>query len=510
MDQRLQLNIEHGGHPLHYLVEVLDAGSTTQGWWGVEQDGYRVQLLARDSNLANMVQDVNVWTTRPIDANHPVQNDELPEIIPQKRIRLNFPVYSIESFYDDTFVDGNDLSGLYYVLTAYTFVNGRQVVVGSFGFTVLDSVATPMPFRYKGQDYKTMVEFNVVDPAAITYEDDWVGFRRDYCEEPEGTNNTGSVLHFDLHVVRETTPGTFIETVEFKGCSGSVPFSRYKNADLKANLQWTDTGADMSLVFNEVYNGDLNLYMEETYDVHTGCTLVWELLVRDSENVWLALPHATTLATDPSTWEWPVQDFQEQGIRDWSWWKPGMVLQGCVYVFRDGADTSDLERLLEMETPVVEALSNEVPITPEVFRFIPPVVNELGLTKLNLDIISMQEYNVPVVNKVTKNIIKVNRPEDYKANILRPVFIRSVELKNIVVHPEVTENLSLGLNRYKSAVSLFWIRIEGVDFVEIGRTDNTVVFKVDGSLLANEQTSGTYYILNENKEVVTSGNYRYE
>ena len=122
----------------------------------------------------------------------------------------------------------------------------------------------------------------------------------------------------------------------------------------------------------------------------------------------------------------------------------------------------------------------------------------------------MNEYNVSVVNKIQKQVVQINRPEDYKSNIVRPVFIRTEPLGDITIHPAVSENIAINLNKYKSKVDLFYIRIEGVDFIEIGRTPTSVVFSIDGNLLPNENTEGIAYILDENFKLVITTHYKYE
>ena len=54
------------------------------------------------------------------------------------------------------------------------------------------------------------------------------------------------------------------------------------------------------------------------------------------------------------------------------------------------------------------------------------------------------------------------------------------------------------------------LQIEGCTFPEIGRTVGGVVFKVVGNNLSGELALGTYYILNQDSDMVTSGRYQYE
>ena len=517
MMQQMTMNIHKGAIPLQYLIGVTNGINTTHGSYGytvMGEWGDVIHFFNETNGVQNIVQDTNVWI--PDNTDYP--NDKVPQTVAQKHVRLYIPDYSIASFYPENVDESNDISILRYVVTAYTFIHGCKVVLGSYLFSTDDTVGAPSIFRYKGQDYRSMIEFDIIDPEPMVYDDVWAQFRQVVCGEPAGLNNTGSVLCFDMHVVTPTDSG-YIESTEYLGCTNGVQFNRYTNDIMRASLGF-DSGATLSLLFNDVYNNNILEYVQETYNMQDGCTLAYELVVKDKENIYAALPvqveHVGTDWTNPDPYNGPVtkvfgrREFQEMGMDNWDWYKDGLILQGCIYIFPPTDEDVNFEEMIEYEFPVHECLSNEIPLTPENYKYMIPLENPWGFEKLNLNDIAMQRYDVHVVNKIQKNVIAVNRPEDAKANIIKPVFVRSVDLKNIVVHPEVVESLSFNLNRYKSMVDIFNIRIEGTDFMEVGRTDNTVVFRIDGNLLPNETTEGKYYILNENYEVVTSGNYRYE
>ena len=99
---------------------------------------------------------------------------------------------------------------------------------------------------------------------------------------------------------------------------------------------------------------------------------------------------------------------------------------------------------------------------------------------------------------------------DSKSNIVQPVFFRARDLANIIVHPEVTENICINLDAYKAKVTTFHIKIEGTTFTEIGRTESGVIFKVQGNLLPGKLAGGVYYILDQDANLVTTGKYIYE
>lgn len=121
----------------------------------------------------------------------------------------------------------------------------------------------------------------------------------------------------------------------------------------------------------------------------------------------------------------------------------------------------------------------------------------------------MNNININAVNKVFSQVIQMERPDDYKANIQKPVFVKVQPVGNITIHPAVTENIVINLDAYKNKVRVFSIKIKDQLFLEIGRIANGVIFKIVGSKLEFDKgtATGTYYILNDEGVLVTTGNY---
>lgn len=131
-----------------------------------------------------------------------------------------------------------------------------------------------------------------------------------------------------------------------------------------------------------------------------------------------------------------------------------------------------------------------------------------GAEKINGDF-TMRNFP-STINKTVQQITNISTTTSSKSGIVQPVFIRVRDVGDIVVHPAVTENICINLDAYKSAVDKFFIQIEGSVFPEIGRNSSGVVFKVIGNNLTGTVSAGVYYVLNENSELVTTGNYQYE
>lgn len=115
-----------------------------------------------------------------------------------------------------------------------------------------------------------------------------------------------------------------------------------------------------------------------------------------------------------------------------------------------------------------------------------------------------------VVNKNIVQVVEMTAQTDSKSNIVQPVFFRTRELANLILHPEVTENVCINLDAYKAQTTRFFIKVEGTTFPEIGRTESGVIFKVQGNMLPGKVAGGVYYILNQDLDLVTTGKYTYE
>lgn len=538
MRQQTQINIIRNDRKLHYMAEFHDMGiiDVTHGEYSYVETPEGIQFIRNqrlidnfeNNDICNVIRTVNTWTPET----RIFSNYYIPRNIQQRQVTLFIPRYSMESFYDKKFGDDQEmqLSGIKYIITTYIYIAGIKVVLGSYLFDLGSARATNGKVHYKMDDFQLCVDFNIVDPISITYNDEWLGFRKNICMEPENINNTGSVIHIDLDPVIQSSEGDYyIRSSEFMGGITSVPFGKKMIDFLHANLEFNGD-ANITIDFNEVYSGDLNLYLAETYGmwefdedgniiIDNGIpvprenVIIFELIIRDKENVYFETSRMLKSMPEHSICSWTfVKEYIQQ---PWSWYKDGLILQGSVEIYdimnlpekyRDNPD-----EIRDRLSPVVDVLTNEIPLNKETYKFLVPTDGSMiHDSTINLNLIDMNEYNVSVVNKIQKQVVQINRPEDYKSNIVRPVFIRTEPLGDITIHPAVSENIAVNLNKYKSKVDLFYIRIEGVDFIEIGRTPTSVVFSIDGNLLPNENTEGIAYILDENFKLVITTHYKYE
>ena len=130
------------------------------------------------------------------------------------------------------------------------------------------------------------------------------------------------------------------------------------------------------------------------------------------------------------------------------------------------------------------------------------------INNVNLDYVNMEFKQINITNKLENNIFH-STVVNNGSNVSVPVFYKSVELYETILHPEVTETICINLDYYKSKVNSFLVQIEGIKFKEVGRSSAGVFFKIIGNKLPKKLSSGTLYILNQDSELVTTGKYKY-
>jgi hypothetical protein len=90
---------------------------------------------------------------------------------------------------------------------------------------------------------------------------------------------------------------------------------------------------------------------------------------------------------------------------------------------------------------------------------------------------------------------------------VQSVFYRIKDSEVLTLHPIVTETICINLDDYKSKVDKFILQINGCRFEPIGSNSYGVLFKIHSNSLPANTSAGTYYILNEELELVTTGKY---
>ena len=166
---------------------------------------------------------------------------------------------------------------------------------------------------------------------------------------------------------------------------------------------------------------------------------------------------------------------------------------------------------------------NNVVITKEYYKY---CVNEINHPRIHQIVHRQINYNIDGkiekdtdmnlkdINFIDKINCIVTKPGDsqtiYNVNnkpkiIYKPIFYRVQDLQNIYLHSGMSQNVGINLADYMTKVETFKLVIDGNTFVEIARNDIFTIFKIDTTTFSN--TSGTYHILNEEDEYISSGNW---
>lgn len=156
---------------------------------------------------------------------------------------------------------------------------------------------------------------------------------------------------------------------------------------------------------------------------------------------------------------------------------------------------------------------NTVVITKEQFKY---CINNSKIYKLNLiDKLSnnMDLNNFNFIDKINCVIKKNDTTEKITNNIgtnsnkilYKPIFYKVNDSQNIKIRQNVTQNIGINLGNYLTKVETFILSINDYKFTEYGRNDSYIIFKVNANAI--QEKAGSYDILNQDYEYITSGNY---
>lgn len=422
----------------------------------------------------------NVW--EPSLSNEYFTSD-VPSNIKLSNVTLYFPDYSVDTYEN----------GLKYALTVNTWINDKYIELGSFIISRNDCEAADVVKTFYNQKYYEKCTLTIINPKSIVYDDDWKEWREKVCGvDVSGyeLNNTGSIINFSLHpVINSGDIYTKVET--YDGGQNAINLSKFDN--LSYNIKFNNNlEFEGNVSYNEAYSKDFlgfEEYLKETYNITDAIELKYEFYIQDKKDLFL-YKDISNNDTNVILLRNNIDIFT-----NWLDFKPGLVLNGTLKV------------LVGEEEEVLTVMSNSINLTQDIFKFL---IQNNGTQYVELNDINMNVYEINTVNKIQQNIIQVDRPSDYKSNIVKPVYYRTRDIANVVFHPEITENICINLDAYKSSVKSFVLRLEGINFGEKARVSSGVIFRINGNYLPKTNKEGIYYILNQDSELITTGKYIYE
>lgn len=473
------LNIVTQDNTFKYIIEYFDEtiiDNSSISYYETE-DG----LFFVNSNADNVVNKKNYWYNTD---NEEITSDFIPKMYRKSSFNLYFPKHSVETY----------STNMKYVLTINTWVNSKYIYLGSFLIDRSNAIACESgPKKFLNDEYYEYIHIDTIDPVYLIYSDDWKYFRVNVCGEKVvdniQPNNTSSNLNFTLTPVK-LNDNIYIKLDGYDSSQSALLLSNSINNYMSNNLSFDiqEDGPCFSCVvkYNTLYD-NLREYLLETYQIDTDdyiCKYV--LMFKTKETLIKYVEHKFNGAMDNT-----VFTFDEIKFDSWQDYFSGISVSSVFVLSKD-------------EDDIVILSSNSLMMNKEMFKYL---VCNSEIKTINLDSVQMETKQFDVVNIIENQIVNVERQDDYKANIIKPIFVKVQESSTIRLHPLVNENIVLNLDSYKNKVESFVIKINNTNFYEIGRINSGIVFKIVGNMINTEETEGIYYILNEEGELVTTGKY---
>lgn len=476
------LNITSNDHKFMYVVDYIRNTSDS-----VHEFEY-IYLNGEVLFKTELSRHENIWSL------YNKNNDHEKITAYASTIRLYFPQFSVETYNDR----------IKYALDVTMYVSNKKIILGSFLIDRFNSLAAPKIVKFQGQEYYECIDLNIVDPYDVLYSDDFQSFRGILKDSKEFEDNADATsLYISLHPV-EGDEELYIMDNNYNGSQNSIMISDgvgdFLNYNIKFN--YNDNILESKLDFNSVYNGNLQQYLLETYKLDGEVKIKYLLGINkispsiiEKESTETTQTYTTADIKNNMKCLVPSNNSSRYVLKklfdDWGLWEEGISFKSTAIISVGGEDKLVLH-------------SNQIPITQELYSKIKIDTQ----VKINLD--DMEVKNINVINEIKSDTQIYQVTENSKSSIILPVFYRVRDLGNIVIHPEVNENICINLDAYKSKVDTFIMQIEGVKFNEIGTTNSGTIFKVVGNMLPQNLTSGTYYILSQDGDLVVTGKYTYE
>lgn len=337
-----------------------------------------------------------------------------------------------------------------------------------------DDVRACVPFRYCGNFYRQYIAFNIT--------------------------TTQSELYVALHPLDENNE----PDINLTSCGSALILNSQNSDQFRVDLVGVTgesfTNGAFVLQMNQASVANLKKYITDHYTSGTATiNLTYELALVDADNIYWRYTSANN--------EEPVISGQNIYIPITSSWQHTTHDKYVDNLKLIGIINAEIKDSKSAEVFNIDFKTPARSLTQDLYAEILAAYKALP----NITLTSSMNIQKPrIINKTIQQVVEMTSVSDSKANIIQPVFFRVRDLAQIIVHPEVTENICINLDAYKSQVDRFYIKLEGVSFPEIGRTESGIIFKIKGNLLPGELTSGTYYVLDEDANLITTGKYKYD
>lgn len=171
----------------------------------------------------------------------------------------------------------------------------------------------------------------------------------------------------------------------------------------------------------------------------------------------------------------------------------------------------------------IELRSNLVIVTKEWFKYL---INDHKIYRLtNLSLLNKDSNNEDIMKVIDLDNNKVNfinsikcivNKESADSNalqqrtlnqriIFKPIFYKVQNLQNISLISGISQNIGINLSEYMTKISSFKIMIEGHEYIETGRNDIFVIFRINTNDI--DGVEGRYNLFDDEGNFISSGNW---
>lgn len=391
---------------------------------------------------------------------------------------------------------------LNYYISATTRIGRRNIILYSNVITANDFVASER-LRTIGQYiYSNYYEFEILSPFELFFNSGYDGFRKTYCYNSDNVTNDSTPI---VTITISTVDDVYHDRQEYhnsltfgSGSSILIPddYSNM-NMDVTAVLSFDNLKFNSTLRYNRTIYDSIDKYFSKNYNMNIN-RITKELTILDDDNIYRMFQWNSDLCNDiddvnrddfnitdnnpfdmcNNSGQWDDYDiniYRQQPFDGWNDFRDGMYAQ-CIYkVYSD-------------DIPKMYIKSNRVYMTQDEYRFI---INNPEI--INLNDIDMNVENVKITNRIENNVIQIQRPDDYKINLIKPVFYKAYSADTIVIMRDskvggtLKQYISIELpsNVSVNAIKLFTLRINGQTFTEVARQMNNIIFLINPGMKAD-------------------------
>ena len=515
MRKRTNINITDGTVIMPYLVEYLDLtdedntaytiyyhrdAERHECWLDIDYEKEHEHLYARE----------NYWETLKIDDNWTLwDSGDYSDDLPIAKMKVYFPQYSVETYSPHA----------YYIVKLVTYLQDWKINIGCYLTNRIDSLACA-PIKYLDSEYYEYQSFNIPDVWSIVYSGIFKSLREIIVgnrSEIE-TNDDCSLLSIEL-VPTNQYADYYIKHSTYFSSENSIEISKGDTDFMNMIIEQSFNGSThvpqihAQLNFNEAYNNILADYLIETYSINSSdieAGKIWVdycLSAMNEDDIFKMMEVRKQVVENNENSSSAEFSGEQLYFENWAYLDKTIHFKCIACIVLRNSEDEDGEVLIEIQ-------SDSLPITQEIYRWwidrnlIDSTINHININ--NIENTELNDMNILACNKIVKNIVTVPRPDNYKANIMKPVFFKSYDIEQIYIYSNANCTVAINLTKYYAQVEYFKIQIGSYTAQEYGRNASGVLFKIDASQLDKSVESGIYYILDNNDEVISDGKYTFK